>query len=127
MKRTPEQEIEYQDLTSHGKVNYDSEVRENPSASHDDCMLVALASQSIRDLVREGGRNINIKDNRVKKRFLERLNNLIHNEFPRIWGNVKDTFRAAMDYLGSLIEDGIIWTYDNVISPVIDFLDEVFG
>lgn len=126
MYRTPEEEKEYQKLSAIDKQIYNAEVNENPHASHNDCIQVVCAARTIRGMRTQGEVNINLSDNRVKKKFLENYNRLMKNDFPKIWASIKDTLKSAIEYLGDLIADGIIWTYNNVISPIVDFLKQIF-
>lgn len=127
MYRTPEEENEYQRLSAIDKQIYNAEARENPNASHDDCIQVVCAARTIREMRSQGRDNINLRDNRVKKRFLDTYYQLMKEDFPKLWASIKDTLESAIEYLGDLIADGIIWTYDNVISPIVDFLKQIFN
>ena len=126
--RTEEQEREYRKLSPSEKAIYDAAANEDPSASHETCILIVEAAQVVKGLTTTGNKDRTITgDDIVKKVFLEKLNNLMRNDFPRIWESLKDSFRAAIDYLGKLIADGITCVYNNVIDPIVRILDDIFG
>lgn len=127
MYRTSEEEREYQSLSRERKARYDFEASQDSTLSHGEIMKIIGFREAVIDVLPGGGGDIDLGDNRVKKTLLEKTGDFLRNTAPSVWRSVKDAFMSAITYLGNLIERGMIWVTDNVVVPIIEILDDIFG
>lgn len=127
MYRTPEEEREYQNLSSEDKGRYDFEASQDPSLSHKQIIQMMGVNGWIKKTLKEGNGDIDVKKPEVKKSMLESVGDFLREKAPSVWRDVKDTFYQAISYLKNLIERGIDIIIGTVIDPVVDFLDDLFG
>ena len=123
---TAQEREEYNRLSSEGKEYYDMYMRRHPGASHAAAYKLAVFNTKAGNIV-EGNRNINLDDPRVQKSILEETGEFIRRMAPRVWAQVCYDFQRAIAYLGDLIRRGLDWVGENIIDPVIEFLDDLFG
>lgn len=124
---TPQEREEYNRLSPTGKEYYDMYMRRNPGASHVNAYKLAVRNDKTERLVNTGGRDIDLDDPKVQKGILEETAEFIARMAPRVWAQVRSDFQRAIAYLGDLIRRGLDWVEENIIDPVIDFLDDIFG
>ncbi len=128
MYRTPEEEREYQNLSTDNKKRYDMEVSLDPNISHSNAMIMAKFHEIItKETLTTGGENVNLDDPRIKRTILQRLGDFLSTNALSVWRNVRDTFTEAINYLGELIWKGVEFIDDYVVSPIAEFLDDIFG
>lgn len=130
MYRSSEEEREYQSLSRERKARYDFEASQDSTLSHGKIMKIIGFREAVIDVLPDedgGGGEIDLGDNRVKKTLLEKTGDFLRNTAPSVWRSVKDSFMSAITYLGNLIERGMIWVTDNVVVPIIEILDDIFG
>lgn len=126
MYRTPEQEREYQNLSSDMKRRYDYEVSTDPTISHSQAMQLAKLSDILHGDIKKGI-DVDTTKPEIKRSILQRLGDFLSIHAPSVWRNVRDTFTKAINYLGDLIWRGIEFIDDYVVSPIVEFLDDIFG
>lgn len=127
---TAQEREEYNRLSSEGKEYYDMYMRRHPGASHATAYKLAVFNTKAGEIVdRKNNRNenINLDDPRVQKSILEETGDFIRRMAPRVWAQVCYDFQRAIAYLGDLIRRGLDWVGENIIDPVIEFLDDLFG
>jgi len=123
---TAQEREEYNRLSSEGKEYYDMYMRRHPGASHASAYKLAVFNTKAGNIF-DGNKNINLDDPRVQKSILEETGEFIRRMAPRVWAQVCYDFQRAIAYLGDLIRRGLDWVGENIIDPVIEFLDDLFG
>ncbi len=127
MYRTSEEEREYQNLDYKSKKRYDNEVEMDPSLTHKQVMQILGLQIVAKETVIQGGSDINMKSPQTRKTLLDKLNNWLRENAKSVWYEVKDQISRAINYLGDLISRGIDWFDEKVVSPIADWLDDIFG
>lgn len=121
MYRTSEEESEYQALSANDKKRYNLEAELNPSLSHKKIMQIV----AIKIVLPPG--DVDINNLGTRKTILERLDDWLFYNARSVWRSVTSIIRDAINYLGDLIVRAGTWIGDNIIDPVVDFLDDLFG
>jgi hypothetical protein len=126
MYRNSEEEEEYQALPYALKQKYDLESRLDSSLSHKQIMTIIGANEVIRRTLASGG-DVDTNKPGVRKTILEKLDDWLYETARSVWYSVTTIIRDAIDYLGNLIARGLDWIDDNILTPIGDFLDDLFG
>lgn len=127
MNRTPEEEKEYQALSKEERKRYDLEASIDPSMTHSQVMKCVGLGATVKEILDNGKKDVDVNKPEIQKTIIEQVGDFLSRKAPSVWRNVKEVFNQAISYLGNLISRGFEWLDDNVINPVIDFLDDLFG
>lgn len=127
MYRTSEEEQEYRSLSPEERKRYDIEVSLDPSLTHKQVMQTIAITKAVHKNLKEGGRDVDPQQPATQKRILEGVRDFLMEKAPSVWRSVRDSFNAAISYLGELILRGIDWVNDHIVEPVRDFLDDIFS
>ena len=126
MYRNSDEEKEYQALSYALKQRYDLESRLDPSLSHKQVMTIIGAGVVIKKTLEEGG-DVDTSKPEIRKSILEKLDDWLFETARSVWRSVTSTIRVTINYLEDLINRGLDWIDDNIITPIGDFLDVLFG
>ena len=126
MYRNSDEEKEYQALSYALKQKYDVESKIDPSLSHKQVTLIIGASEVVKNTLMAGG-DIDTSKPEVRKTILEKLDDWLDDVARSVWYSVTNIIRDAINYLGDLIDRVGNWIDDNIVDPVIDFLDDLFS
>lgn len=126
MYRNSDEEKEYQALSYALKQKYDLEARLDSSLSHKQVMTIIGANEVIKKTLASGG-DVDTSKPEVRKTILEKLDDWLFEAARSVWYSVTSIIHDAINYLGRLIINVGTWIGDNIIDPVVDFLDDLFG
>lgn len=126
MYRNSDEEKEYQALSYALKQKYDLETRLDSSLSHKQVMTIIGANEVIKKTLASGG-DVDTSKPEVRKTILEKLDDWLFEAARSVWYSVTSIIHDAINYLGRWIINAGTWIGDNIIDPVIDFLDDLFG
>ena len=123
---TSQERQEYNNLPREAKEYYDMYMRNHPGTSHASAYKLAVFQTKTGIALAENN-NIDIYSPKIQKGILEETAEFISRMAPRVWNQVCSDFQRAIAYLGDLVRRGINWVEENIVDPIIDFLDEIFG
>lgn len=126
MYRNSDEEKEYQALSYALKQKYDLESRLDSSLSHKQIMTIIGANEVIRKTLASGG-DVDTNKPEVRKTILEKLDDWLYEAARSVWYSVTSIISDAIDYLGDLIARGFEWVDDHILTPIGDFLDDLFS
>lgn len=123
---TSQERQEYNNLPHEAKEHYDVYMRNHPGSSHASAYKLAVFHTKTGIAVARND-DINLGSPEIQKGILEETAEFISRMAPRVWNQVRSDFQRAIAYLGDLVRRGINWVEENIVDPIIDFLDEIFG
>ena len=137
MYRTSAEEAEYSRLKPDYKKRYDFESELNPEWGHSDVINKIMLWVQLNHHLEHGGSNAQLSTEDIRKIIFEAQEE-IRITCPSTWSKVKDAFFEVLDALDELIARGIEWidekidnaidwVDENIVTPVFDFLDDLFG
>ena len=137
MYRTSAEEAEYSRLKPEYKKRYDFESDLHPEWEHSDVVNKIMVSVQLDNHLIYGGRNAQLSTEDIKK-IIFKAQEEIKTTCPSTWNKVKDAFFEVLNALDELIARGIEWIVEkidnagdwvdeNIVTPVFDFLDDIFG
>lgn len=114
---TAEELKEYNSLPPEGKDAYNSGMRANPGWTHSQALtytyIVLAALDPTKNPIPPGGPTDGNEFNKIYQAILIKAQQFIQRDFPRIYHQVKETFKKAIDWLSTTIEV--------TINKIIDF------
>ena len=122
MKRTPEEEKQYQALTPEEKNVYDFNEREDPSLSHAQLLASARFAVKSRDTLKKKGGDDVVITPQDEIDILRDVSKWLNKIAPKIYNSLIRPITDAINRLNNLIERGIDWIDENIIDPIIEFL-----
>lgn len=123
---TSQERQEYNNLPREAKEYYDMYMRNHPGTSHASAYKLAVF-QTKTGIAVARNNDIDLGSPKIQKGILEETAEFISRMAPRVWNQVRSDFQRAIAYLGDLVRRGINWVEENIVDPIIDFLDEIFG
>lgn len=123
---TSQERQEYNNLPREAKEYYDVYMRNHPGSSHASAYKLAVFNTKTGIAVARNN-DIKLDSPEIQKGILEETAEFISRKAPRVWNQVRADFQRAIAYLGDLVRRGINWVEENIVDPIIDFLDEIFG
>ena len=117
-------EIEKQDydkLSPSQRKRYDYEKKVDPSLTHQQLITLVSANDVIRNTLKNGGQNINPNDSQFIQGVLKGISQWLGRNFPRIYMSIRDKLESTLEYIGSMIRDGIEYIKDNIWDIIVDF------
>ncbi|MBR5778161.1 MAG: hypothetical protein IKY22_06865 [Bacteroidales bacterium] len=124
---TSQEREEYEKLSKTAREYYDMYMRNHPGASHVNAYKLAVRLGKTEKIFDENNGNIDLGRPEIQKGILEETAEFISRMAPRVWAQVRSDFQRAIDYLGDLVRRGMNWVEENIVDPIIDFLDDIFG
>lgn len=137
MYRTSAEEAEYSRLKPEYKKRYDFESDLHPEWEHSDVVNKIMVSVQLDNHLKYGGRNAQLSTEDIRKIIFEAQEE-IKTTCPSTWNKVKDAFfevlnaldeliARGIEWIGEKIDNAIDWVDENIVTPVFDFLDDIFG